>query len=135
MKIKNLLRALALLAALLLLTVSAAATAWDDMYENGAISDGSIAFDDIRDGIVSDVSEPSRDEAHSLRNGEDAQPGNGATDARPATDAAPRTAAGSAAAGETAMGGGSMIFGMILAILVIIAVIALVILLTPKRRG
>lgn len=143
MKIKNLLRALTLLTALLLLTVSTAATAWEDMYENGAISDGGIAFGDARDGIVSDVSQPNGHEAHSIRNGTGAHMGGGSLSAQSKNDAepqdgntvTPRTAGGDSTADGTAMGFDGMILGMALAILVVIAVIALVILLRPKRRG
>ena len=80
MKIKNSIRLVALIAVFALLMLSAAAATWDEMYENGVVSDGDVRFGDARDGVVSDVSEPTPGEAHRIRNGYGTQMSDGGND-------------------------------------------------------
>lgn len=156
MKIKNPIRLVALLAVFALLMLSAAAATWDEMYENGVVSDGDVRFGDARDGVVSDVSEPMPGEAHSIRNGYGASMSDGGNDNATGSvtgddfglnddnimpgrsGAESGSAASSTEMTDTAAGTGSntgMIWGIILAILVIIAVVVLVMLFMPKKRG
>lgn len=155
MKIKNPIRLVALIAVFALLMLSAAAATWDEMYENGVVSDGDVRFGDARDGVVSDVSEPMPGEAHSIRNGYGATMSDGGNDNATGSvtgddfglnddnimmgrnGAESGSAASSTAATDTAASGSNagMIWGIILAILVIIAVVVLVMLFMPKKRG
>lgn len=155
MKIKNLIRLVALIAVFALLMLSAAAATWDEMYENGVVSDGDVRFGDARDGVVSDVSEPMPGEAHSIRNGYGATMSDGGNDNATGSvtgddfglnddnilmgrnGAESGSAASSTAMTDTAASGSNagMIWGIILAILVIIAVVVLVMLFMPKKRG
>lgn len=73
-KYSKFVKAAALTAALsLVLLVSASAATWDEMRENGVVSDGGIPLNDVRDGIVSDVSDGNAlgDIGNSIRNGID----------------------------------------------------------------
>lgn len=155
MKIKNPIRLVALIAVFALLMLSAAAATWDEMYENGVVSDGDVRFGDARDGVVSDVSEPMPGEAHRIRNGYGTQMSDGGNDNATGSvtgddfglnddnimpgrsGAESGSAASSTAATDTAASGSNagMVFGIILAILVIIAVVVLVMLFMPKKRG
>ncbi len=155
MKIKNPIRLVALIAVFALLMLSAAAATWDEMYENGVVSDGDVRFGDARDGVVSDVSEPMPGEAHSIRNGYGATMSDGGNDNATGSvtgddfglnddnilmgrnGAESGSAASSTAMTDTAASGSNagMIWGIILAILVIIAVVVLVMLFMPKKRG
>ena len=161
MKIKYRARSAFLLVLAMLLALSAAAATLDEMYENGAVSDGNVRFGDARDGVVSDVSEPMAGEAHRIRNGFDDTASDGGNDnatASPRGDdfgmnddnilmgrsgaesdgtASDTASSSGTAAGDTAGTGGNagMIWGIVLAILVIIAVIVLVMLLMPKKRN
>lgn len=155
MKIKNPIRLVALIAVFALLMLSAAAATWDEMYENGVVSDGDVRFGDARDGVVSDVSEPMPGEAHRIRNGYGTQMSDGGNDNATGSvtgddfglnddnimlgrsGAESGSAASSTAATDTAAPGSNagMVFGIILAILVIIAVVVLVMLFMPKKRG
>lgn len=155
MKIKNSIRLVALIAVFALLMLSAAAATWDEMYENGVVSDGDVRFGDARDGVVSDVSEPTPGEAHRIRNGYGTQMSDGGNDNATGSvtgdnfglnddnilmgrnGAESGSAASSTAATDTAASGSNagMIWGIILAILVIIAVVVLVMLFMPKKRG
>ena len=156
MKIKNSIRLVALIAVFALLMLSAAAATWDEMYENGVVSDGDVRFGDARDGVVSDVSEPTPGEAHRIRNGYGTQMSDGGNDNATGSvtgdnfglnddnilmrrnGAESGSAASSTASGSNADGAGSntgMVWGIILAILVIIAVVVLVMLFMPKKRG
>lgn len=155
MKIKNPIRLVALIAVFALLMLSAAAATWDEMYENGVVSDGDVRFGDARDGVVSDVSEPMPGEAHSIRNGYGATMSDGGNDNATGSvtgddfglnddnilmgrnGAESGSAASSTAMTDAAASGSNagMIWGIILAILVIIAVVVLVMLFMPKKRG
>lgn len=155
MKIKNPIRLVALIAVFALLMLSAAAATWDEMYENGVVSDGDVRFGDARDGVVSDVSEPTPGEAHRIRNGYGTQMSDGGNDnatgsvtgdnfglnddnIMPGRNGAESgSAASSTEMTDTAASGSNagMAFGIILAILVIIAVVVLVMLFMPKKRG
>lgn len=155
MKIKNPIRLVALIAVFALLMLSAAAATWDEMYENGVVSDGDVRFGDARDGVVSDVSEPMPGEAHRIRNGYGTQMSDGGNDNATGSvtgddfglnddnilmgrnGAESGSAASSTAMTDTAASGSNagMIWGIILAILVIIAVVVLVMLFMPKKRG
>ncbi len=155
MKIKNSIRLVALLAVFALLMLSAAAATWDEMYENGVVSDGDVRFGDARDGVVSDVSEPMPGEAHRIRNGYGTQMSDGGNDNATGSvtgddfglnddnimpgrsGAESSSAASSTEMTDTAASGSNagMVFGIILAILVIIAVVVLVMLFMPKKRG
>ena len=155
MKIKNPIRLVALIAVFALLMLSAAAATWDEMYENGVVSDGDVRFGDVRDGVVSDVSEPTPGEAHRIRNGYGTQMSDGGNDNATGSvtgdnfglnddnimpvrsGAESGSAASSTEMTDTAASGSNagMAFGIILAILVIIAVVVLVMLFMPKKRG
>lgn len=155
MRIKNPIRLVALIAVFALLMLSAAAATWDEMYENGVVSDGDVRFGDARDGVVSDVSEPTPGEAHRIRNGYGTQMSDGGNDnatgsvtgdnfglnddnIMPGRNGAESgSAASSTEMTDTAASGSNagMVFGIILAILVIIAVVVLVMLFMPKKRG
>ena len=155
MKIKNSIRLVALIAVFALLMLSAAAATWDEMYENGVVSDGDVRFGDARDGVVSDVSEPTPGEAHRIRNGYGTQMSDGGNDNATGSvtgdnfglnddnimpgrsGAESGSAAASTEMTDTAASGSNagMAFGIILAILVIIAVVVLVMLFMPKKRG
>lgn len=155
MKIKNPIRLVALIAVFALLMLSAAAATWNEMYENGVVSDGDIRFGDARDGVVSDVSEPMPGEAHRIRNGYGTQMSDGGNDNATGSvtgddfglnddnimpgrsGAESGSAASSAEMTDSAASGSNagMVFGIILAILVIIAVVVLVMLFMPKKRG
>ena len=155
MKIKNPIRLVALIAVFALLMLSAAAATWDEMYENGVVSDGDVRFVDARDGVVSDVSEPMPGEAHRIRNGYGTQMSDGGNDNATGSvtgddfglnddnimpgrsGAESGSAASSTEMTDTAASGSNagMAFGIILAILVIIAVVVLVMLFMPKKRG
>ena len=158
MKMKYRARLAVLLALAMLFAWSAAAATWDEMYENGVVSDGNVRFGDARDGAVSDVSEPMAGEAHRIRNGFDSAASDGGNDrattsprgddfglnddnifmgrsgAESGSAETGASAAGDAAT-DTAGGGTGMVWGIILAILVIIAVVVLVILFVPKKRN
>lgn len=68
-KSRKIAKAAALSAALaLVMLISASAATWNEMRENGVVSDGGIALGDVRDGIVSDVSEENR-AGNSIGNG------------------------------------------------------------------
>ena len=155
MKIKNPIRLVALIAVFALLMLSAAAATWDEMYENGVVSDGDVRFGDARDGVVSDVSEPMPGDAHRIRNGYGTQMSDGGNDNATGSvtgddfglnddnimpgriGAESGSAASSTEMTDTAASGSNagMVFGIILAILVIIAVVVLVMLFMPKKRG
>ncbi|MBQ9133630.1 MAG: hypothetical protein IJX64_03765 [Clostridia bacterium] len=68
-KSRKIAKAAVLSAALaLVMLLSASAATWNEMRENGVVSDGGIALGDVRDGIVSDVSEENR-AGNSIGNG------------------------------------------------------------------
>ena len=140
--------AVALFALLLLCGISAAT--WDEMKENGAVSDGGIRLGDARDGIVSDVSDKGDNgvigdivtDASDMLGGD--MGGTGTAPAKttgrgdntpgdiPQTSGMNGSSGSGAATGGTESGGMSM--GIIIAILVVIAVIVIIFLLLPKRR-
>lgn len=140
-----------LLAVLMLCSVSAAT--WDEMRENGAVSDDGIRLGDARDGIVSDVSEHNGDGIlgdiitdasdaiggimgegdGGMHNGTDNLPGSHAPSTTVPRTTAPQTTANQGISnGDTASGGMSM--GIIIAILVVVAVIVVIFMLLPKRK-
>lgn len=147
MKIRKILLCM-LLSALLLVGTSAAT--WQEMQENGAVSDDGIRLGDARDGIVSDVSEEHgengvigdiiTDVTGALDDMMDGTDGMNGTDnilgpSAPETTAAPGTSAPTTTANTAASGeDGGMSMGVIIAILVVIAVIAVIFMLLPKRK-
>ncbi len=146
MKVRKILLCM-LLSALLL--VGASAATWQEMQENGAVSDDGIRLGDVRDGIVSDVSEPMddgilgdivTDVSDALGDMMDGTDGSGGTDhilgpMTPETTSAPSTSAPTTTANNAAGGeDGGMSMGVVIAILVVIAVIAIIFMLLPKRK-
>ena len=108
-----------------------------EMYENGEVSDGAVTFGDVRDGIVSDVSE-----GDNIINGD----GEGVlsdilepsmTDAPVTTGTSEITSASqtegttNTATGEDS---GGAAWGIIIAVIVVIAVVLIIFLLMPKRK-
>ncbi len=131
-----------LLCTLFLLSTSAAT--WEEMQENGAVSDGGIRLGDARDGIVSDVSDPNEDSilgdiitdasdalGDLVGGGSSAPETTGSMAPEPSTE---RTTVPTTGAATDAGEGGGMTMGVIIAILVVIAVIVVIFLLLPKRK-
>ena len=144
-----------LLACVLLVTASAAT--WEEMQENGAVSDGGVRLGDARDGIVSDVSETGENgiigdiitkASDAIDDGLDGLMGTqdtGRIDSAPQTTTVPDATSGQATAdmtgtsdtaGSAANGeqDGGMSAGIIIAVLVVVAVVAVIFLLIPKRK-
>lgn len=161
MRVKNRLAAatMCLLLSLVMIVCSSAATL-DEMYENGVVSDGDVSFGDIRDGIVSDVSEGEKifgdegaidkgidrmlgrngegTDSAGTRDGTDIfeEPDLPATTDAPKTDAAPETRDTTNTTTDSMNNddGGSMATGIIIAVIVVIAVIVIIFLVMPKRK-
>lgn len=126
--------------------LGASAATLEEMWENGVVSDDGIRHGDMRDGEVSDVSEPKQDgvlgdivsEGESVV--DDLFGGSAPETTAQAPETTPRTTArttagtdATTAQGATA-GDGGMSMGIIIAILVVIAVVAIIFMLLPKRK-
>ena len=104
-----------------------------EMYENGVVSDGEVTFGDIRDGIVSDVSE-----GDNIINGD----GTGiveeilgpiTTDMTAVSTTEEITSTAQTTVAEQSEADG-MAWGIIIAVIVVVAVIIVIFLLMPKRK-
>ncbi len=131
---------------LTMLIVTGAATP-QEMYENGVVSDGSVSFGDMRDGVVSDVSEGGEimngegtGMMEDIMGGSDASGENSIT-AVPDMTNTPENSSAESTSGDTGTSGdrtedeGGKTMGIIIAVAVAIAVIVIIFLLMPKRRG
>lgn len=106
LKMKQFLRALAVCAALAVLTVVTAAAATPaEMYENGVVSDGNISYHDARDGIVSDVSEAVGDDMNEIRNGFDSRTGENGSEQATGTHTGDDAGLNDNLTGDTGMNG------------------------------
>ena len=138
---------------ILALAVTASAATLREMKENGEVTDGGIPHGDVRDGIVSDISDkneeimPDVTDMTGGTNGmgtNDVGMGTNMTDdpAFPSTDNTSRPAettkitANTTTPSDADTNGtdGGMGRGLIITILVIIAVIVIILILLPKRR-
>ena len=114
------------------------AATWDKMLDHGAVSDDGIRHGDVRDGVVSDVSEEGgpigeilTDVSDAIDHGMDSI--TEGTSATTKATAPVTTAATTAQAEGVADGTGGMTMGIVIAILVVIAVVIVIFLLFPKR--
>lgn len=148
----------------LMMLLTASAATWQEMRENGAVSDGGIPLGDVRDGIVSDVSDPKGDgvigdiitdasdaidnglqdltgtDHNGVQNGTDQNGTDGITsNYPPETTSVPQTTTPMTSnTNNSAADGetnGGMTAGIIIAVLVVAAVIIVIFLLIPKRKG
>ena len=110
------------------------AATWDKMRENGAVSDDGIRHGDVRDGVVSDVSEEGGPIGEIITDVSDAiDHGMDSITEDTTKVTTPVTTAATTAQAEGAMEGGGMTMGIVIAILVVIAVVIVIFLLFPKR--
>ncbi|MBQ6614004.1 MAG: hypothetical protein IIX18_01660 [Clostridia bacterium] len=139
---------------ILALAITSSAATLHEMKENGEVTDGGIPHGDVRDGIVSDVSDKNEgiipditdmiDGTHNSGTNDGGShgtnmtddpvfPSTGSTSRLPETSKAPATT--NATSGVDASGNaGGMSRGLIITILVIVAVVVVILILLPKRR-